>query len=32
VDAAFNGILLDRPLEGDKESRKIVEDLADALA
>jgi AcrR family transcriptional regulator len=32
VDAAFNGILLDRPLEGDRESRRIVEDLADALA
>jgi AcrR family transcriptional regulator len=32
VDAAFNGILLDRPLEGGHESRKIVEDLADALA
>ena len=32
VDAAFNGILLDRPLEKSSESRKIVEDLADALA
>ena len=32
VDAAFNGILLDQPLEGDRESRRIVEDLADALA
>ena len=32
VDVAFNGILLDRPLEGDQVSRRIVEDLADALA
>ena len=32
VDAAFNGILLDQPLERDRESRRIVEDLADALA
>ena len=32
VDAAFNGILLDRPLDESRESRKIVEDLADALA
>ena len=32
IDAAFNGILLDQPLEGDRESRRIVEDLADALA
>jgi AcrR family transcriptional regulator len=32
VDAAFNGILLDQPLEGDRESRQIVQALADALA
>jgi len=32
IDAAFNGILLDRPLEKASESRRIVEDLADALA
>ncbi|MGI9085682.1 MAG: TetR/AcrR family transcriptional regulator [Aeromicrobium sp.] len=32
VDAAFNGILLDQPLDDARESRRIVEDLADALA
>jgi AcrR family transcriptional regulator len=32
VDAAFNGILLDRPLDESRESRRIVADLADALA
>ena len=32
VDAAFNGILLDQPLDESRESRQIVDDLADALA
>ena len=32
IDAAFNGILLDQPLDESRESRRIVEDLADALA
>jgi AcrR family transcriptional regulator len=32
IDVAFNGILLDQPLDGADESRRIVEDLADALA
>lgn len=32
IDAAFNGILLDQPLEDARDSRRIVEDLADALA
>lgn len=32
VDAAFNGILLDQPLDQAHESRRIVEDLADALS
>ena len=32
VDAAFNGILLDQPLDQSHESRRIVEDLADAVA
>ncbi|AXT83855.1 TetR/AcrR family transcriptional regulator [Aeromicrobium sp. A1-2] len=31
VDATFNGVFLDRPLDGDAESRRIIEDLADAL-
>jgi AcrR family transcriptional regulator len=32
IDAAFNGILLDQPLDDARESRQIVEGLADALA
>ena len=32
IDAAFNGILLDQPLDDSRESRRIVEDLADAVA
>ncbi|MCW2788454.1 MAG: TetR/AcrR family transcriptional regulator [Aeromicrobium sp.] len=32
VDATFNGLMLDRPLEGDEVPRQIVEDLAAALA
>ena len=32
IDATFNGILLDQPLEDSRKSRQIVEDLADALA
>jgi AcrR family transcriptional regulator len=32
IDAAFNGILLDQPLDGVAESRRVVADLADALA
>ena len=32
VDATFNGVFLDRPLDGDAESRRIIQDLADALA
>jgi AcrR family transcriptional regulator len=32
IDATFNGVLLDRPLDDDAESRKIIQDLADALA
>jgi AcrR family transcriptional regulator len=31
VDATFNGLMLDRPLESDDVARRIVEDLADAL-
>ena len=32
VDATFNGLLLDRPLDGDTVARRVVRDLADALA
>jgi hypothetical protein len=32
IDAAFNGILLDQPLDESRESGQIVDDLADALA
>jgi AcrR family transcriptional regulator len=32
IDAAFNGILLDQPLDDSRASRRIVEDLADAVA
>jgi AcrR family transcriptional regulator len=32
IDATFNGILLDQPLDESRESRQIVEDLADAVA
>jgi AcrR family transcriptional regulator len=32
VDATFNGLLLDRPLDGDAAVRVVVEDLASALA
>jgi AcrR family transcriptional regulator len=32
IDATFNGILLDQPLDSSRESKRIVEDLADALA
>ena len=32
IDAAFNGIMLDQPLDDEGASRGIVEDLADALA
>jgi AcrR family transcriptional regulator len=32
IDAAFNGILLDQPLDESRESRRIVDALADALA
>src|SRR5215204_4173779 len=31
VDAAINGLLFDRPLDGDAAARRVVEDLADAL-
>ncbi|WP_235503484.1 TetR/AcrR family transcriptional regulator [Aeromicrobium sp. Root344] len=31
IDATFNGVLLDRPLDDEAESRQIVEDLATAL-
>lgn len=31
VDATFNGVLLDRPLDDEAESRQIIEDLARAL-
>ena len=31
VDATFNGLMLDRPLDGDTVGRRIVTDLADAL-
>jgi AcrR family transcriptional regulator len=31
IDATFNGVLLDRPLDDDAESRQIIEDLAAAL-
>jgi AcrR family transcriptional regulator len=32
IDAAFNGILLDQPLDESREAGQIVDDLADALA
>ena len=32
VDAAFSGLLLDRPLEDDRRRRRAVRDLADAAA
>ncbi|MDX6278603.1 MAG: hypothetical protein QOJ72_2731 [Nocardioidaceae bacterium] len=31
VDATLNGLLLDRPLDGDAVTRRVVTDLADAL-
>ncbi|MDX6233815.1 MAG: hypothetical protein QOH68_2887 [Nocardioidaceae bacterium] len=31
IDATFNGVLLDRPLDDEAESRTIIEDLARAL-
>ena len=31
VDATFNGLMLDRPLDGDTVGRRVVTDLADAL-
>ena len=31
VDATFNGVFLDRPLDDEAESRQIIEDLAQAL-
>lgn len=31
VDATFNGLLLDRPLDGDIPTRRVVEDLAAAI-
>lgn len=31
IDATFNGVFLDRPLDDEAESRQIVEDLAAAL-
>ena len=31
IDATFNGVLLDRPLDDEAESRTIIEDLAEAL-
>jgi AcrR family transcriptional regulator len=32
IDATFNGVFLDRPLDDEAESRQIIEDLANALA
>ena len=32
IDATFNGVFLDRPLDDAGESRRIIEDLAAALA
>ena len=32
IDATFNGVLLDWPLDDDLESRRIIDDLAKALA
>jgi AcrR family transcriptional regulator len=32
IDATFNGVFLDRPLDDDATSRQVVEDLATALA
>jgi AcrR family transcriptional regulator len=32
VDATFNGLMLDSPLEDDEVARRVVVDLADALA
>lgn len=31
IDATFNGVLLDRPLDDELESRRIIDDLAAAL-
>jgi AcrR family transcriptional regulator len=31
IDATFNGVFLDRPLDGDVSSRRTIEDLAAAL-
>ncbi len=31
IDATFNGVFLDRPLDDEAESRQIIEDLAAAL-
>jgi AcrR family transcriptional regulator len=31
VDATFNGVFLDRPLDGDEVTRAIIEDFASAL-
>ena len=31
IDATFNGVLLDRPLDDEAESRQIIDDLAKAL-
>jgi AcrR family transcriptional regulator len=31
IDATFNGVLLDRPLDDEVESQKIIQDLAAAL-
>ncbi len=32
IDATFNGVFLDRPLDDEAESRQIIEDLATALS
>lgn len=32
IDATFNGVFLDQPLEDDATSNQVIEDLADALA
>ncbi|MET0819637.1 MAG: hypothetical protein ABWY58_01620, partial [Aeromicrobium sp.] len=32
VDATVNGLMLDRPLDGDAAARAVVEDLASAIA
>lgn len=32
IDATFNGLMLDRPLDGDAAARRVVDDLAEAVS